>query len=394
MLNKLIRPPKLWSTHAPRRATWMELFFDLIFVAAIAQAGEPLVHHYTPDALVRYSFLLVLIWWAWNGHTLYVSRFHTGDAADHALTLVQTFLIAVMAANAKEGLDSESAAGFGAAYSGVRLILAGQYFRARKLPEGRALAIRSAWSITAAAALWLCSAFTDPPLRYAVWAIALAVDLASPWFASRHTLAVPPDPHHFPERFGLFTIILFGEFVSAVMRGIEGQEDWSAYAASSAIFGLAFAFVLRAWYFDVAKSPQPRPLQSHRDHVRFQAWNYAHLPLFVGIGVAGIGFRKLIDTNTAARLSAGESLLVCAAVALTMVSMVVIGGTKSHAIPQFTIASAVACFALFAPKFPLVIVAAVLLAACTLQTVIASRTRGVSAPHFQDVHHAVHGMVQ
>src|SRR5439155_3797242 len=61
--------------------------------------------------LLRYSFLFVLIWLAWSGHTLYSTRFDSDD-------LAQSFIAAVMAANAEEALDSTEAAGVGAAYAG------------------------------------------------------------------------------------------------------------------------------------------------------------------------------------------------------------------------------------------------------------------------------------
>ena len=64
---------------AGRRATWLELFFDLIFVAAVAQVGAPLHTNYSFAALARYAFLFFLIWWAWLGHTLYSTCFDTDD---------------------------------------------------------------------------------------------------------------------------------------------------------------------------------------------------------------------------------------------------------------------------------------------------------------------------
>jgi len=57
----------------------MELFFDLIFVAAVAEVGSPLRSDYSWAGLLRYSFLFVLIWWAWSGHTLYSTRFDHDD---------------------------------------------------------------------------------------------------------------------------------------------------------------------------------------------------------------------------------------------------------------------------------------------------------------------------
>ncbi len=51
-----VRPVRLWSADPgqSRRASWLELFFDLIFVAAVAQVGVPLGEDYTLHGLVRY----------------------------------------------------------------------------------------------------------------------------------------------------------------------------------------------------------------------------------------------------------------------------------------------------------------------------------------------------
>src|SRR6266699_1521643 len=247
-LKHLIRIPQLWPADASshtRRVAWMELFFDLIFAAAVAQVGTPLDMDYTASGLPRYVFLFVLIWLAWSGHTLYCTRFDTDDRVQRLLVLVQSFIAAVMAANAKEALDSTSSAGFGAAYAGMRVILVGQYLRARRVPQTRGLTTRFAVGYAIAAAFWILSVVSPLPARYVVWAIALTIDLATPWFARKHSLRYPPDAAHYPERFGLFTIILLGEFVAAVMRGIESQEYWSFPAAATAFSSMAFAFVLR-----------------------------------------------------------------------------------------------------------------------------------------------------
>src|SRR5437868_3968180 len=128
-LKHLVRIPQLWpadSTGRSRRVTWMELFFDLIFAAAVAQVGTPLTTDYTASGLLRYVFLFILIWLAWSGHTLYSTRFDTDDLIQRLLVLVQSFIAAVMAANAKEALDSTSSAGFGAAFAAMRIVLVGQ----------------------------------------------------------------------------------------------------------------------------------------------------------------------------------------------------------------------------------------------------------------------------
>ena len=193
----LSQSPRLWTgdPHGHRRVTWLELFFDVIFVAAVAQVGQPLSRDYTAAGLMRHGFLFVLIWWAWSGHTAFVTRFDHDDGVSRILLLVQCFIAAVMAANARDGLESVSAAGFGAAYAGMRVVLVAQYLRARSVPETRELTTRYSAGFALAAILWVLSALLDPPPRYWVWGLALTIDFAKPcWppntpFVSRRTPA-------------------------------------------------------------------------------------------------------------------------------------------------------------------------------------------------------------
>jgi low temperature requirement protein LtrA len=386
-LHPLIQAPRLWAAdaHGHRRVTWMELFFDLIFVAAVAEVGAPLSKDYSPAGLLRYSFLFVLIWWAWSGHTLYSTRFDHDDLVQRALILVQCFIAAVMAANAKDALDSRSSAGFGAAYAGMRIVLVLQYLCARRVPETRGLTTRYAIGFGTAAVLWIVSALLDVPVRYWVWALALAIDFLTPWLAARHSARFPPDAAHFPERFGLFTIILLGEFVAAVMRGIESQEYWSFPAAATAFSSMAFAFILRWWYFDVAQSASERHIRSQRQAVLFQVWHYAHLPMFLGIGVAGVGFQRMISLQANGRLTAGEGWVLCGAVGVSMAALIGIGATseaaqkrgrRGYVWAQVGLIVAIALLGIWASGLHRVVLVLCLVAGCCAQTLIARKAIG------------------
>lgn len=336
---------------AGRRATWLELFFDLIFVAAVAQVGNPLHATYSFAALARYAFLFFLIWWAWLGHTLYSTRFDTDDPVQRALTLVQMFTVAVMAANAGEALDSRSAAGFGAAYAAMRVVLVLQYVRARSVEKSRRLTNRYAAGFGLAASLWLVAAFLDAPERFWIWGIALFVEIATPLLSRRHDHELPPHPEHLPERFGLFTIILMGESLVAIMRGIESQETWTPPAASAAFFGMALVFGLWSWYFDGAHAAKERHIRSARDFRLFRLWSYAHFPLYLGVATVSIGVERVIGLNRGAILTRGEAWLLAAAATGMMVSLAVIAATSDKArssrsvagflIPHCVVASAI-----------------------------------------------------
>ena len=143
-MTRLIRSPApvLAGQSPDRKVTWLELFFDLVFAAAVAQVASPLRADYSLEGLGRFALLFIMIWWAWTGHAVFSTRFDTDDGVQRGLTLLQMFGVAVMAANARDALDSRSSAGFAAAYSVLRFVLVFQYFRARQVAGARQLATR------------------------------------------------------------------------------------------------------------------------------------------------------------------------------------------------------------------------------------------------------------
>ncbi len=329
MSQPLLRPIRLRTESAAsaRKVTWQELFFDLAFVAAVSEVGGPLEADYSAAGLLRYGFLLFLIWWAWLGHTLYLNRFDTDDLVQRLLTLAQIFGVGVMAINADEALDSRSSAGFAAAYAGLRIVLAGEYLRAMRVRRVRTFALYMALGTAGGAALWLSSALVPAPARYSLWTLAFAVEVLTPMLAARDLSAVPPDTSHLPERFGLFTIILLGESLVAVMRGMKTQDTWSVPAASAALFGMAMAFTFWWWYFDGVDAAGERHVHTRRDGWALHVWTYAHLPLYLGIGVAAVGMEHVIRYATTAPLHAAEAWMLCAGLACAMGAVTIIADT-------------------------------------------------------------------
>jgi len=328
-----VRHIRLWSTDPSqsRRASWLELFFDLIFVAAVAQVGVPLGEDYSVHGLVRYGLMFLLVWWAWLGHTMYSTRFDADDVVQRLLTLLQIFAAAAMAANAKSAFDSRDSAGFAAAYAVLRAVLVVQYLRARRLLETRRLTTLYAAGFGVSAFLWAVAAIFPTPVRFWLWAAALLIDLGTPWLTVRHTHKCPPDAEHLPERFGLFTIILLGESVASVMHGMESQDMWSPSAAISAFTGLSLAFGYWWWYFDGARGAAKRHVTTNRKTLLFQVWSYAHLPLYLCVAVVGVGVEHVISLPPGVHLHREDAWILTGAAAALMTTLTIIGFTSDDA---------------------------------------------------------------
>jgi low temperature requirement protein LtrA len=213
-----------------------------------------------------------------------------------------------------------------AAYAVLRLVLVAQYCRARHLPEARPLTTRYIVGHGIAAVIWLASAFVHVPVRYVLWIVAFVIDLGTPWMALPHSVKVPPNPAHLPERFGLFTLILLGEAVVAVMHGMKSQHEWTWLAASSAFSGMALLFLLWWWYFDVAAAASERFVRSRQDATRIHIWSYAHFPLYLGVVVAGVGVERVVTAAARSPLASADAVLMAGAITVVITAMTVIGG--------------------------------------------------------------------
>src|SRR5438874_1364867 len=69
-------------------------------------------------------------------------------------------------------------------------------------------------------------------------------------------------------------------------------------------------------------------VRTKRQAVLFQIWHYAHLPMFLGIGVAGVGFEHVISLKSGEQLTATEVWVLCSAVSVLMAALICISATS------------------------------------------------------------------
>lgn len=320
-IGKLFAPPVLRTgKERERHATWLELFYDLVFVAAVAQLATGLNADYSIAGILRFCLLMVPVWWAWVGHTFYMTRFDTDDVGHQLLTMVQMIAVASLAVNVSRALGATSV-GFALSYAAIRGILVAEYLRAgRHVPAARPLTNRYAAGFGFAAFLWLLSVALPPPFRFALWAVGIVIDFLTPITGGTIHVRFPPHHMHLPERFGLFVIIVIGEAVAGVVAG-EGQGRLSFVSAASGVMGLVIAFALWWGYFEGARGASNRVVSSFEHVSRYQLWLYAHLPLVMGITAAAVGVRHIVGLSPFEPLPHPQAFLFSGAVGASCLSL-------------------------------------------------------------------------
>ena len=285
-----ISPPHLRTKESEghRSATWLELFYDLAFVVAVAVLAGRLLVNGSWSGVAIYFGYFALLWWLWASHTFYADRFDTDDLVYRLLAAAQMVAVVVIAASLSLG-EANSATAFAFGYAVSRILLVLMYWRAyRHVSETRALVRGYLIGFGTAAVVWTVSAFVPDQTRYALWALALAIDLATPWVMRTEQAKVPFDVSHLPERFGLFTILVLGESIAAVVAGLS-HITWSFTAIFTAALAVGVATSLWWLYFDNTQGSVVRRDPMVKRTWRPTVWLYAHLPLaasLVGFGVA------------------------------------------------------------------------------------------------------------
>jgi len=305
---------------AGRRPTWLEGFYDLVFAFAVTQLAARLERDASALEVAGFVFLFISVWWAWVGTTVYFDRFDRGQRWLRFAVGAQLLAVAALAVHVGDALESGSR-DFALAYALIRLPLVGLYWDVGHRERGyrRAIARHYALGFGAAAVIWLGSAVAPVPARFALWAVAMVVDYATPLTARRLQAQVQLDPSHLPERFGLFTLIVLGESIAASAGSLAGRR-WDLPAAVGGALGIAAAFGVWWSYFDHLERAPVR-----RTRLAGQVWFYSHLPFLMAMTALAVGIRELIGGSEGGRATAA------AAAVLTMVFVATIRLTALEA---------------------------------------------------------------
>lgn len=292
---------------AHRAATPLELFLDLTFVVAVAQASAAfhhgLVTGHAGDVLAVFPLAFFAIWWAWMNFTWFASAYDTDDAVYRVAVFVQMAGVLVLAAGIPDSIDHQDlgVATFG--YVIMRLAMVAQWLRAAAAhPEGRRAARRYAGGITVVQVGWVARALLVSGLALPVSALLVAAELLVPVWAEREG-RTGWHPHHIAERYGLFTIIVLGEVVLSASLGVQTALDANSPLGDllPIIVG-GFLLVCSMWwlYFDM-----PGALVVGRARRAFEqrlaapfVWGYGHYVVFASAALTGAGLAVAVDQAT------------------------------------------------------------------------------------------------
>jgi low temperature requirement protein LtrA len=303
----------------PRPVGWVELFFDLVFVVIVGVLAHDLQQHIDPDGLLRFGLQFLAVFWAWNGYTYYTERFESYGLENRLFTFLAILAVAGMAIWGEDGLG-RNYLGFAAAYVFARALNIGLWiFAASHEPRFRNAALGFAGGFVTASILLTLSLFVSETWRLALFALAVIVDIATPAVTGRLQAGLPPiSRDKFPERFGLLTLIVLGETVAGVIRGVatsNAETGRSPATIAEAATGLAIGFGMWWLYFDFIARRPTRPSFSAA-----LTWVYLHIVSLTGIVVVGVAVAQALEETPDEFIAPDVRALLLYGLAFTLVA--------------------------------------------------------------------------
>jgi low temperature requirement protein LtrA len=323
------RPPRAHGEIiAHRTVSFLELLYDLVYVAVIAQAAHHLAEHITPRGIAEFAVVFAMIWIAWANGSLYLELHGREDGRTRTIVFVQMGILVLLAVFTARAGD-ESGRPFALVYAAFLAFVTWLWFTVRRQdrvdrPEFLSATGRYLAAMAASLVAILVSAFLAPEPRLVIWA-AFAIGWVI-FMISQGRLPVglqgaltPTDS--LVERFGLFTIIVLGEVVFGVVNGLSTAEQ-DVKTVATGMIALVVGFGLWWIYFDILGRRFPRD-----DGPAIANWLLSHLPITMSIAAGGAATVSLIANAHEPSTPEWTAWLLTGAVAVGLIAEIVTAST-------------------------------------------------------------------
>lgn len=314
LINPLV-PRNIDEPH--RTATALELFYDLIYVIAIASLATEFHHalsgwNHVASSIAMYIFVFFTIWWPWNSYTWFASGYDTDDAYFRLSSFAQMIGAIIIAVGVKSAFTDSNFLIMMIGYIVMRVPYILMWVKVAYDDIGsRPVAIRYALGVFLVQIAWSLSIlfFANMYLFVAL----IFFELLVPYVAE-HSIDKGQNTkyhlNHIEERLGLLTIIVLGESMLAVVYTFNKVvENFSTDMLMLAISAALILFSIWWIYFDETVEKE---LASEKKSF---IWGYSHYLVYGFAAAVGV----LISVNADVLANSAEINADTAIIGLALV---------------------------------------------------------------------------
>lgn len=285
-----------------RKISWLELFYDLVYVAAISQLTQHFAA-YPSWPVLAFGFLLFsMIFWSWINGSQYYDLHGSDSIRTRLFTFMQMLAVAAVTITIEDAFNGYHKA-FAITFSAIQIIITylwwsvGFYDRSHRVFNKF-----YTFNYVIAFILLIVSAFLNFHTAVILWIIVLVLDLTPSLTGARTIIRVLKERGQvfsasaaLVERFGLFTIIVLTESVLGTVTGIAKVKDQHPIAWVGFITGILIAFLLWSIYFDMTSEQETK-----KGYQYLQWLIFLHFPLLASLGIVGASIKIILaDIETA-----------------------------------------------------------------------------------------------
>jgi low temperature requirement protein LtrA len=286
------------TPHGHARVTYVELFFDLVFVFAMTQLSHGLAHHFDLMGAAQTLVLFLAMWCTWI-NTCWVTNWVDPNRLPTRLMLFTLMFVGLLASTAIPKAFGVDGLVFALSYVAMEVGRTAWMLRAipaDNLPLRRNFMRILVW-VAMPAPFWIVGGMLPAGPRLACWAIAMAIWITGPILrfpvprlGTSSTADWNVEGAHLAERCALFVIIALGE--SILVNGAI-SATLSATTVVVTAFAVAFIGSVAMWwiYFNIGEERGARFIAQHQDPGRIArvGYTYLHAPIVAGIVLAAVG---------------------------------------------------------------------------------------------------------
>ena len=309
------------------RASFPELFFDLVFVFGLIQLSHTLAEDFTSTAVGEALMLILAIWWLWINTTWVTNLLNTDSVPVRHLLFVLMFAGILMAIALPQAFG-EHALPFAAIYAGMQIgrsLFAWFAFRSDDPKSASTFGRITLWACIAGA-FWVVGAFASMEWRLVIWGIALVIEYGVPLLrfpfpglgsTEKETLNLSGE--HLAERCALFVIICLGETILTTGRNaVEHMGPDLTFL----VFCGAFLGTVAMWWIYFHRGQEEAAEKAEEttepEAVAHSLFTYGHLPIVAGIILTAVGEDFALshpedqaDLKSAFAMLGGPALFLC-----------------------------------------------------------------------------------
>ncbi|HEV3221447.1 MAG TPA: low temperature requirement protein A [Puia sp.] len=289
-----------------RKISWLELFYDLVYVIAISKITHNLSLQLNIPGFLDYFYLLALVYWGWLNGSAHHDLLGANDVRTIFLTIWQIVILSALIVT----LNSSSERIY---FNTTVVILIMQYYItylwwSEGIYDKSNIYLNRYYTVIymLAFVLIFSTFFLHQPYLRIIFYFALILNYLPPYFENRALKEKRFEyrlTNSMAERLGLFTIILFGEVILGVINGISKFQNITFNHWLMFITSIFIVFTLWFIFFGMISDKKVK-----KGFIKNNIYALLFLPVAMSLGIIGVAFEKIFITDAAVLINGSTNM--------------------------------------------------------------------------------------